>query len=289
MPLPTERTEPSKSLADYTILIYGREKIGKTTLFSSFPDTMFLATEPGTKGLPIYEYNADDGGCRTWDIVRRAVRELEQEDAFQTVVIDTTDRAYDLCLDWVCDQMGIPYPGETPSGKEDYGKSWRAVRTEFTDVVHRILQTGRTLGFTSHAKESTVRRRGGEQYSRITPSMGSQARGTVEALVDVFLFADYMRDVDGDVRRVLVCQGDENLWAGFRAPARFPQFLPMEKEDGFAALEAGFKGEHPGIPPGELVTSKLTWEATKNLVNRAKANEVQRAKKAKGRSKRRRK
>ncbi|HOK47887.1 MAG TPA: AAA family ATPase, partial [Bryobacteraceae bacterium] len=55
MALPTKKTPPRANLGDYSILIYGPTKIGKTTLASQFPEALFLATEPGLNALEAYQ------------------------------------------------------------------------------------------------------------------------------------------------------------------------------------------------------------------------------------------
>ena len=52
--LPTERTQPCDSLQDYSILLYGEKKIGKTTLTSMFKKAFFMLCEPGGKALSLY-------------------------------------------------------------------------------------------------------------------------------------------------------------------------------------------------------------------------------------------
>jgi len=257
-------TDPLK----YTLLLYGREKIGKTTWLSSFPDTLFLTTEPGTKGLRIFEYNANHGGCRSWDYIRAAVKLLEQEPGrFKTVVIDTADRAYEMCMDYVCKNLGIPHPGEDSSGKRDYGKSWKEVRKEFTSVIHRILQTGRGLALTSHAKEETFRSRSGEEFTRIHPSMSGQARAVVEALVDCFFYCEYMRSEDGSTRRVIVTKGDEIVFAGHRSidGRSLPALIPMTEEGGFDIYSSAFAGEPVGLDTKTLLPSKTAPESIRRF------------------------
>ncbi len=148
--LPEGPKEPDLDMNHYTILLYGREKIGKTQILSSFPDSLFFTTEPGTKGLRIAEFNADDGGCKNWSIFRRGVELLEEDRSkYKTVMIDTVDRAYDMCLDWVCNERGIEHPSGENNGVEDFGKAWRAVKMEFLEQIHRISQSGRGICFRS--------------------------------------------------------------------------------------------------------------------------------------------
>jgi len=259
--LPTKPTKPVSDIGKYTFLVYGREKIGKTTLLSSWPDALFLATEPGTKGLKVYEV-----ACKNWKDVRMAVKLLEEDDSrFQTVVIDTVDRAYDMCLEYTCDKIGIPYPGEDASGRNDWGKSWRAVKVEFLSVVHRIVNTKRGLCFTSHAKETEFSTRSGEKYNRIYPSMSSQARSVIEAFVDIYFYAEYMKDTDGNTQRVLICNGDETIFAGHRA-GDFPQILPLLKEGGYDEVTLGFQGKHAGLDPETLRPARQTSQAAAALV-----------------------
>ena len=258
-------------LQEYTILVYGREKIGKTSFFCSFPDALFLTTEPGTKNLEIFEFNADDGACKNWALIRRAVDLLEKTDRFKNVIFDTVDRAYDMCLDYVCSKRGIEYPGEDAAGKQDWGKSWKAVKGEFIDVVHRILQTGRGLCFTSHATESEISTRSGDKYTRIYPSMSGQARKVIEALVDLFFYAEYVRNSDGETSRVLITEGDETIWAGQRkCPHPIPRFIPILEEEGYSVLNDAFQGEDVGLDPSTFMPGRQTSRTAAKLIQSAK-------------------
>jgi hypothetical protein len=203
------------------------------------------------------------------------------------VIIDTADRAYDMCLDWVCKKLGIPYPGESMDGRNDYGKSWKAVKQEFLSVVHRILRTGRGLAFTSHAVEHTIETRGSVKYTRIFPSMSKQARSVIEALVDMFFYADYVKTPDGVVHRILLTEGDDCVWAGHRECAGvFPRFLPMpdpkeDDETGYEAILRGFNGEHEGVSAEVIAATSQTGEAMQKLINLEKAKATMAKAKAK--------
>ena len=259
----------------YTTLIYGREKIGKTVWASSFPKALFLATEPGVEGLDVFAFNHEDGYVKNWDIMRRAIDLLVEDKAtrFKVVVIDTVDRAYDMALDWVCSNRGIEYPGEDAAGRNDYGKSWRAVKVEFSEAILRLKRAGYGIVFTSHAKELTIQAKGGDSYDRIIPTMSKQASNTVEALVDFFFYAEYVKDADGNNSRVLICEGDEVIWAGARSTpgGNFPKFLPLTKEGGYDILRAAFKGEAVGLDPSTLKPSKSGTKVGGDFVTRQRA------------------
>lgn len=271
--LPTEPKTADLDPAKFTGLLHGREKVGKTTFLSQFPDVLFLTTEPGTKGLEIFEMPI--GG---WSLPNReespygmlqVVKALETEKRFQTVVIDTVDLAYNMCLKHVCKRLDIPYPGEDEVGDPDYGKSWAAVRDEFTDIVARILRTERGLWFISHSKEREIKSRSGERYNKIGPSLSGQAAGVIEPLVDIIFYADYMRTTDGHTIRVLVCEGDETVVAGHRETAgEFPPLLPLPRRDAYDTYVRAFRGEHPGLDASLLRGAKTTSPTLRAHVQR---------------------
>lgn len=266
--LPDEPKPIEMDLSRYMILLYGREKIGKTTAFASFPDAIFLNTEPGAKGLSIYEFNSDKGGITSWEVFLKAVDLLMNSDRFKTVVIDTADRLYDMCMDYVCKVRNIEYPGRDSSGDEDFGKSWRAVRQEFLEPLVKLQQSKRGVCLTSHVKEDTIKTKNGDKYSAIRPSMGKQAREIIEATVDYFFYAEYMKDKNGATKRVLICQGDETIWAGHRAIEglpEFPSFLPLER-DAYTVIHNAFLGKEPGLDPATLMPAKNSLQTGREFI-----------------------
>jgi len=262
-----------RSPSDFWLFLYGREKIGKTTFLSSYPDSIFFATEPGVRGLPVYEFNEAGGGVYDWGVFLAGVAALEAEPGrFRTVIIDTADRAYDMALDYVCRKRDIEYPGQDSDGREDFGKSWRAVKDEFTAAIARIAATGRTVVFTSHAKTETVKTRSGVSYDRVFPTLSGQGRKVLEPMVDFFWIAEYLRDTSGTTRRVVITQGDEFLWAGSRAigGAAVPRYLPLLAEGGYDMLCQAFAGEDVGIDPADIMPGVFSKTAIESNVRAAK-------------------
>ncbi|MBW7989999.1 MAG: ATP-binding protein [Planctomycetes bacterium] len=274
--LPSEKKHIETDISLYTFLLYGREKIGKTITFSKCPEAIFFTTEPGTKGLEIFEFNYKNGGIKDWNIFRRGVDVLLASDRFKTVVIDTVDKAYDMCLDYICNEWGIDYPGFTPIGKNDYGKSWKAIRKEFVYQIDRIIQSGRGVCFTSHATEEEFESISGAKFHRIGPSMSNQAKKVVTALVDMFFYAEYVKDVRGKSLRILICEGDEMIFAGARPGAIkcFPKYLPMDAENGWKIIEDAFYGRNLGLDPAEISATNLTTETGKEFLERRKLERI---------------
>lgn len=234
--LPTELSVPSDALQDYSILIYGEKKIGKTTLCSMFPGAYFLMTEPGGRALRIFQTPVTD-----WKIAKDALRALEKNPGkFRTVVVDTVDMLFNHCFTYVGKREGWDHPSE-----EAWGKGWAALRKEFSEFMTRLMALDMGVILTSHSVEKKIEKRDGSKYDRIQPTMNGMARDLVEAMVDVWMYYDY----DGQAR-VITLQGDDHVAAGhrlqehFRTPdgTRYVRTVPMgtSPEVGFENLMAAF-------------------------------------------------
>lgn len=220
--LPTAPSVPCSELGDFIMLLYGLEKIGKTSLAAMFPDAFFLMFEPGGKSLRIYQRPVNK-----WDDFLQYILQLEKDKRFKTVVIDTIDLCYKMCEAHVCKQMGIDHPSD-----EDYGKAWGRVTDEFARLISRLARIGKGVIFISHSKEQTIRRKGGSETHRIVPTMASGARRVIEPMVDIWCYYDY----DADGGRELYLRGDDLISAGTRLTEHFldVQKIPM----GGSAAEA---------------------------------------------------
>lgn len=205
--LATERTQPSDVLQDYSMLLFGAKKIGKSSLASMFDDAYVLATEPGIKALSVYASEIPN-----WRVMRDAVKALRKDRRFRTTVVDTVDLAYKFCDEYVCDQLGIENVADA-----DWGKGWGEVRKEFEKVMRDIMSApGKGTLLISHATEKEIKRRDGSKFDRTQPTMATIARDICEAMVDIWAHYDYE-----DGRRVLTIRGDEHLTAGHRLQDRF--------------------------------------------------------------------
>ncbi len=204
--LPTEKSKPLTFLGGYSLLLYGRKKIGKTSLASKFEDTLFLMFEPGGKALRIYQEPMTQ-----WLKFEKFVDLLVKDKRFKTIVIDTGDQAYDRCMEQVCKEQGITHPSDA-----GWGKGWNAVNQRFARPINRLLLSGKGVIFISHQKEEEIEERSGKKYHRKTNTLSGQAREALEGIVDIWANYDY----DGR-RRVLTILGDDFTDAGNRLEENF--------------------------------------------------------------------
>lgn len=204
--LPKEKSVPCDKLQDYSSLIYGRKKIGKTTLSSMFKKAFFMLCEPGGKALSLFARPV-----RNWLEFKAYVRLICKSKEFENVVIDTADYSYEYCFDYQCKKMVIDHPSD-----EAWGKGWKAIKKEYASEINKLLHSGKGVIFISHAREEEIKKRGGETSNRTASTLSGQAKELLEGLVDIWAFYTY----EGD-QRVLIIQGDDYIDAGHRVEGRF--------------------------------------------------------------------
>ena len=241
--LPTEMEGPSERLSDYSILIFGTKKIGKSTLASMFPKTLMLMFEPGGKGLTAFKRPV-----RSWQEARQYLKLIKKDTTFDNVAIDTVDVAYKQCDKFVCQKMGIDHPSEA-----DWGKGWSGVRDEFEWWTRELMASGKGVMFISHSVEKEIRKRNQQNYHRIQPTMANIGRDVIESMVDIWCYYDYEEGV-----RTLTIRGDDHITAGHRLQDRFltpdgKELLTINmgtsKEQAYANFIAAFNNEY--VPPVE--------------------------------------
>jgi hypothetical protein len=205
--LPTEQNEPSDTIGSYSMLLYGRKKIGKTSLAAEFPGAFIISCEPGAKALRVYKEEVRD-----WIKAQQVIDAVCKSDRFETIVVDTIDLLYDFIFDQICTKQMIEHPND----ENDFGATWRKIRKAFRIEIQKLLTCGKGVIFLSHDTEREVEDREGGKFDRIQPTMAKQAMEEVEGVVDLIGLYDY----DGD-KRVLRVAGDQFMVAGCRCKENF--------------------------------------------------------------------
>jgi len=215
---PAKKSAPRQDLGEFSILIFGREKIGKTSFAAEFDDALFLMCEPGGRDLEIFQKEVMD-----WKEFKGFVELLENDrERFKTVVVDTADRCFKMCEEYMLKKMVIQHASD-----EDFGKGWSMISDEFASVILRLLKVGRGVIFTSHAAEKEIKARDGRKYDRVVPTMSKQARQILEPIVDIWGYMEY----DPQEGRSLRLRGDSQVSCGHRLQNHFIgiESIPMGK------------------------------------------------------------
>lgn len=294
--LPKKKTIASTELADYSILILGDKKVGKTRLASFIPDVLMIPLEAASTGRPMYKAKP-----KNWKQLRKLARELEETspDKFPAVCVDTVDVAWQYCADYVCDKLGIEQLGTTYKGKRDFGYSHGICKQDFLKELLRIKNTGRTLVLIAHTKLRTITTLEGDEYQKIMPSFPPSCLDVIKPLTEMNFMLDYAR-YDGKKQRIILTQGDSRYFAGCGDPAVFPEIVPLlhcfdkkqkadapELYDGkeFASpwklVEAAFKGEVAGLDPARVDISLDSGAITTDTIEELASRKSRKGEKAK--------
>jgi len=244
--LPDEPSKPSTRFEDYSLLIHGEKKIGKTSLFSQEERALFLMWDPPQKSLSILQLQ-----MRDWDDFIEAIDQLyarweKNELSYKTIVVDGVDIMYASCFEWVCGKLGIVHPTD----ENDFGKSWNRIKREFADQITRLLMLPCKTRFLCHSQWREVKTRDGGSVDKLQPLLSGQAEEVLVGLVD--LWGAYCYD---ESDRALVIVGDESIGAGHRIDHRFRVAgskeavvdVPMGKsaKEGYTNLLRAFNNNQP--------------------------------------------
>ncbi len=190
MALTTEKKQPSKRLYDYTTLLYGQTKVGKSTLLSQIPNILFLNTGGGLEAIECYEESVPD-----WETFLTKGKEIIMGGHnFEAIAIDTIDRLHKLCFEYMMNKLNITYPSDL-----EYGKGWDMVRTEFLRPLMKLVLSKYGIFFISHSKTIEIQTRTAK-FSKVIPSMSDSLYSIISPICGIILYYDTIEGEKGDVR-----------------------------------------------------------------------------------------
>jgi hypothetical protein len=192
-------------------MIYGAPGIGKSTLFSKFPNALFLYTDPGLTFLTAFKQP-----IAKWQDFKDSVKELiaQAKPAYGIVVVDTVDLLWAQCVEHVCKANGIVHESDM-----QWGKAYAMIEREFKIPIQQLCMLkskGCGVAFISHAMDVEIRGRI-IKTSKIVPTLPKKARSIILPLCDVIGYCGFSlntsQDVDLNSPRYLFFKPDETLEA----------------------------------------------------------------------------
>ena len=217
--LSIEPTVISRDLKGKYLLLYGKPKTGKTTMASRFPKNLLIAFEKG--------YNAIDGikavDINKWTEFRQVLRQLEKEQAremYDTITIDTTTIAYEMCEQFICSQNGVQSIRDIP-----WGQGWTLAKKEFESCLRKITMLGYGLVLISHIETRKEKTADDSEVEILAPSMPKRCYEVVNQIVDIIGYIATEWDEEGNSQRWLYTRQTPTVMAG----SRFPYLAPKIK------------------------------------------------------------
>lgn len=222
--LPTATTKPKTDLSEYTILLYGEPKIGKSTFASKFDKPLFLATEPGLNALETFQIP-----IASWENFLESCKLLATtKHDYKTVIIDTVDNLVKFCAEYMLGKHDATH--ESDMG---YGKGYDIVANELLRALTKLGQLPPGLVMISHAETKEIKTRT-TSIHKTMPTLSNKYRKIVLGMADLILYAHTVQRVNEETRRpeesrVLETRAAEAYEAGNRTmAAHLPATIPFD-------------------------------------------------------------
>jgi len=206
--------QPNKvnaTLSGKTLLIYGKNKVGKTTFCTKeLPKPLLCAFEKGYNAIP--GIKAID--ITKWTQFKQVVKQLDSpaaKEMYNTIIIDTVDIMASLCESFVCQQAGVNSLSDVAFGKL-YGEYSR----EMTNVLRKITMMGYGLAFIAQEDIKIVKDDKGEEIEKLQPMLDKRALKIVNAIVDFILYIGQEWDDQGNNNRFFYTRNTPFITAGSR-------------------------------------------------------------------------
>lgn len=146
--------------------------------------------------------------------VLRQLDDPEVKGMFRSIIIDTADKASQLCEKYVCNQLGIENIGD--GGWSTNG--WKKVKLEWEQTFNSIAMKGYAVLFISHSKEKTIKRKDGTEFNTIAPSCSNAYNEIIRNMVDLEGYID----VKNGERRLILRSPDDSI----ECKSRFKYMTP---------------------------------------------------------------
>ena len=144
--------------------------------------------------------------------IYRELKKPEVQAVYKALVVDTVDIASDMCQKYICNQLGIENIGD--GGWTTNG--WSKYKKEFEEMFRSLTQMGYAVFFISHAKEKTVKRPDGTEYTQVVPALQSSALAIIENMADIYGYAHQVRTDEGSKVILTLRHPDDSIACGGR-------------------------------------------------------------------------
>ena len=228
------------------IVIYGRGKMGKTTLASEFPNPIFIQTEEGEGSIEITTFANEP--LKKYSEIEEAIEALLMQDHdFKTVVIDSLTQLEPIIWAEVCRKHNWQTIESAGYGKGyiEADATWR----HFLDGLEELRRKGMTVVMIAHEQVEQFSDPERDDYSRYKIRLHKRAEAMVRERADVV----------GFLNMVIILDKGENGKETPKAKGSGQRTLHLAPKPTF---EAGNRYDMPAqilINPGEGYVALAPW------------------------------
>ena len=263
MAIDLSKVKKTLNLSSLKLVMYGEEKVGKSTFCSQMPEPLFIDIEGGTNFLNINRINKDDLGVQEWtydNVVAVLNDVLNQEHNFKTLVVDS--------IDWLETIAKTKIMTDHPGAKSYFDAKIKALSygggtgfleqymKELFDLMDNIRQRKKMhIVLIAHTKKKNETDIQGSSFDKSVLKMTEKSEGICIEWADFILFAKnkaytsteengtkkVTRGIDGG--RVIYTSKNPAFSGGGRLA--LPEELPLEWSEFQAALHHAIKSISP--------------------------------------------
>ena len=233
MKLPENKRRMEEGRTNWSIWIYGAPFSGKTTFADKFDNVLMINTDGNTRYTTapyilirneIYKEGRMFKTKYGWDEFIDTIAELEKDTTYETIVIDLIDDIYSMARQSICANHGWSHESD------DSTKAWDIVRSEFIDVMRRLLTLpNKNKILISHEDKSrNIMKSGGDQVTEIKPNIQDKVANKIAGMVDVVGRVTADHKLSFEISR--------GVFGGGRIHKTLPKEIDLDKDEFLKAI-----------------------------------------------------
>ena len=214
-------------LAGKSLLLYGKNRLGKTKVSTSLPKPCYLAFEDGIHAINNVPFFMMEKWSDFTSFVKQitAKNNLERaKEMYQTIILDQLEAMGLLCEQYILARFGLDTLGAKrvgADGKLDYATSgYKELAKEFNRVFTALTKSGFTVIVIAHDTTRDFTDETGESYSKIYPKADKRIADIACDICDVigYVSTNGLDDKGNEIPSSLYLKQTRKYHAGSRFP-----------------------------------------------------------------------